>query len=381
MNILHIINNLNRDGAQKMIYYLASWDKNPSNRHIVCAWKRGGPLKDDLEEKSVSVFVPEDHSHSIKKIKRVNKYLDKIIQSQKIDVIHAHMADAAFWGSLCSTRHSIPLLITHHGNDLVPKTPLYFKILSQLLLSVTARFAKINIAVSESVKTKLKTTLYLNEKNIAVIQNAVPTPKDINEPHRGRESKGRGNFNSVADGPSIIAVGRLIDLKGHNQLIDAAPNVLQHFPNARFTFLGTGPLKSALEQRAKKLNIADHCIFPGTTNNVPSYLEKSDLYVTTSHHEGMPLATLEAMAWGVPVVASDVSGNRDIVVDEVTGLLYPLGDTEKLSKAILRSLNNPSLADSFVANGEKFIDDEFSFNKMVLQYEGFYKQLLIRNRK
>ena len=362
-----------------MIYNLAVWDQNSAHCHIVCAWKRGGPLKDDLEEKSVAVFVPENSSHGIKNFKRVNQYLDSIIESCKIDVIHAHMADSAFWGSLAANRHSIPMLITHHGNALVPQTPLYFKLLSQLLLLFTARCAKINVAVSESVKQVLKKSFYLNEEKIVVVKNGVPTPKETDKSKRDGESGGRKKFNFSAGGPNIIAVGRLIAIKGQDQLIDAAPKVLQHFPNARFTFLGTGPLKSALEQRAKNRGIADHCQFPGSTNEVPSYLENSDIYVTTSHHEGIPVATLEAMAWGVPVVASDVSGNSDIVRDETTGLLYPLGDSDKLSQAILRLLDNPSLAHTFASNGEKFIKDEFSFNKMVSHYEAIYKQLLKQN--
>jgi len=379
LNILHLIHNLNRDGAQKIIYYLATWDQNSSNRHIVCAWKRGGPLKKDFEEKSIPVFVPEDNSHSIKKILCVLKYLDSVIESQKIDVIHAHMADGAFWGSLASTRHSIPMLITHHGNNLVPQTPLYFKLLSKLLLLVTARIAKINITVSQSVKTKLKNTLFLNGKNIVIIKNGVPTSRGIDQSIRDKESKSRANLNFSSYGPNIIAVGRLIEKKGQSQLIDVVPKILLTFPNARFTFLGAGPQKSALEQRAKIINVADHCIFPGTTNNVLAYLKKSDLYVTTSHQEGIPVATLEAMACGVPVIASNVLGNREIVTDEVTGLLYPLGDTDKLSQAIHRLLDNPSFANSLASNGEKFIDAEFSLEKMALHYEVIYQKLSNRD--
>lgn len=379
MNILHLIHNLNRDGAQKIVYYLATGDQNSSNRHIVCAWKRGGPLKKDFDEQAIPVFVPGDNSHSLKKIRRVLKYLDSIIESQNIDIIHAHMADGAFWGSLASFRHSIPMLITHHGNNLVPQTPLYFKYLSQLVLLFTARFAKINVTVSGSVKAKLKKLCRLNENKIVVVKNGVPISKESDPAREDKESKGNTNPDFSRKGPNIVAIGRLIGIKGQDQLIDAAPAIVQRFPNARFTFLGTGPLKSDLEQRAKKLNMSDHCIFPGTTNDVSAYLERSDLYVTTSHHEGIPVATLEAMAYGVPIVSSDVTGNRDIVTDEATGLLYPLGDTSKLAQAIFRLLENPSLSNSLASNGKKFIESEFSLEKMALHYDALYKQLSGRN--
>lgn len=379
MNILHLIHNLNRDGAQKIVYYLAAGDQNPSNRHIVCAWKRGGPLKEDFDEQSVPVFVPEDNSHSLKKMRRVLDYLDAIIESQKIDIIHAHMADGAFWGSLASCRHSIPMLITHHGNNLVPQTPLYFKYLSQLVLLITTRLAKINVAVSGSVKAKLKKLCRLNANRIVVVKNGVPTSKNRGAAEGNNKSLSGGNADFSTEGPNIVAIGRMIEIKGQDQLIDAAPAIVQQFPNARFTFLGTGPLKSALEQRAKNLNMTDHCFFPGSTNDVPGYLEKSDLYVTTSHHEGIPVATLEAMAYGVPIVASNVLGNQDIVTDEATGLMYPLGDTDKLAEAILRLLGNPSLAHSLASNGEKFIESEFSLEKMALQYDAIYKKLYGNN--
>ncbi len=358
-----------------VIYYLTMWNKNAMNQHVVCAWKRGGPLRDDLEKLSIPVFIPENNIHGLKTFRRVISYLDSIIESQKIDVIHAHMADGAFWGSIASVRHSIPMLITHHSNKLVPQTPVYFKLLSRVLLLFTTRFAKVNVAVSELVKEILHRQLRLKEANISVVGNGVPMPKDLDKHWIEEELKSRNGTKFHTDGPSIISVGRLVDIKGQSQLVDAAPRILQSFPNAQFTFLGSGPLKSTLEQRAKNLNISNSVTFPGITYDVPSYLRKSDLYVSTSHSEGIPLATLEAMAWKVPVVASDVIGNSDVIKDEVTGLLYPLGDIDRLSLSIIRLLNNNDLVNSLTKKAEQFVDSRFSLKQMALKYDSIYSQI------
>jgi len=355
---------------------LATGDKNPSNRHVVCAWKRGGPLKEDLEKMGIPVFEPKNSSHSLKTFKRVIRYLGSIIESEKIDIIHAHMADAAFWGSIAASKYSLPVLITHHGNQLVPKGTFTFRLLSNILLFFTTRYAKINIAVSEPIKTKLKKRFYLNDRQVKIIKNGVPAPNN----NQKSTPDGKQQITEALDlngrSPKIISIGRLIELKGQRQLLEAAPEIIKYYPNAQFIFLGTGPLKASLEHMAKELSIEDQVHILGTTNDIPSYLINSDVYVTTSHHEGTPLATLEAMAWGVPIVASNVLGNRDIITDEVTGLMYPLGDIPKLSKAILRLLENPSMANTLAANGQTLIDEKYSLNQMIVKYTNLYNHFI-----
>jgi len=124
----------------------------------------------------------------------------------------------------------------------------------------------------------------------------------------------------------FVTVGRLATQKGHSYLLEAIARVVNEFPNAKFLFAGDGPLRAELETRVDALNIRNYVWFLGIRNDIPLLLSMCDGFILPSLWEGLPIALLEAMYAGLPVIATDVEGVDEIIKDGENGLLVPPAD-------------------------------------------------------
>jgi glycosyltransferase involved in cell wall biosynthesis len=167
-----------------------------------------------------------------------------------------------------------------------------------------------------------------------------------------------------SDGPVIGTVGRLDTQKAHRVLLEAAPLVLERHPNARFVFVGDGPLRARLEDQAAALGVQDTVIFTGARDDVPRWLASFDVFVLPSLFEGLCYAVIEAQAAGVPVVATPVGGVRETVIDEETGILVPPADSQATARAILRLLERPEDGRRLAAEASARVG-RFSAERMV----------------
>ena len=165
-----------------------------------------------------------------------------------------------------------------------------------------------------------------------------------------------------AHGGRVVGnVARLVEQKDHRALVDAAPAILERFPDVRFVVVGDGPLHAELERRAGGLPFE----FTGAREDVPELLAGFDVFVFPSRFEGLCLAVIEAQAAGVPVVATPVGGIRETVVDGETGLLVPVGDRTGLAEAVGRLLDDPELAARLAAEARRRVRDRYSVERMV----------------
>ncbi|MCC7359646.1 MAG: glycosyltransferase family 4 protein [Anaerolineales bacterium] len=153
----------------------------------------------------------------------------------------------------------------------------------------------------------------------------------------------RRSLGLPAAGPVIGSVGRLSEQKGYAGLLAAAPAVLRGRPAARLVLVGDGPLEAALRAQAAALGVTDQVVFAGSRPDVERVLSVFDVFVSASLFEGLPTVVLESMAAGVPVVATAVSGSRELVADGRNGLLTPPAAPDELARAINRVLTDPAL--------------------------------------
>jgi len=299
-------------------------------------------------------------------------FLAGIIRDEAIDVVHAHMADAAFLGWRLSRGHGLPLVITHHGHDLLPNCGRLCRLTYLVLLAAAAHGAGRNVAVAPPVAATLRRRLRLGKERISVIANGVPVPADglWNRPDRLQTRA-----------PQVITVGRLVELKGHEQLLAAAAVLVKEFPEAHFTLVGDGPLRGRLQRQVETLGLGGQVTFAGSVADVPERLRAADVYVSTSYYEGMPMATLEAMAWGVPVVASNVPGNRDVVREGETGLLYTLGDVAGLAGRIRELLMQPEQARARAGRARDLVEADYSMAAVARAYAQVYAELMQQNQR
>jgi len=168
-----------------------------------------------------------------------------------------------------------------------------------------------------------------------------------------------------------------VPVKGHTYLIMAFAQVITEIPNIRLVFLGDGELRGELSGQVKTLGLEKHVLFLGIRNDVPEIISCSDLFVLPSINEEFGVVLLEAMAMKCPIVAANVGGVPEVVLDGETGVLVPLKDPVQLARGIIRLLKDRSLAFQMAECGYQRLKTYFDINE-VSKTEHLYKELLER---
>ena len=177
---------------------------------------------------------------------------------------------------------------------------------------------------------------------------------------------------------TVVTVAGLNNQKGHEYLLRAVPSVIAEVPRVRFMLVGDGHLRSSLEEMAISLGIENKVEFAGWRTDVPAVLGGSDLFVLPSLFEGLPLSLIEAMASGKAVVATDVDGTHDVVIDGTTGFLVPAQNSEALARRIIDVLRDSQLREKFGLAGRQRALSYFSSERMVRKYSELYRSVLAR---
>lgn len=174
-------------------------------------------------------------------------------------------------------------------------------------------------------------------------------------------------------------VARLVQQKGHRYLLSAIPQVLAQFPGTRWQFVGTGPLEEELKDQAKELGI-DHAVeFLGRKDDIPRFLREFDVFILPSLWEGFPNVLLEAMASGIPVIATAVEGTVELVRNNETGVLVEKENPHALADAMLTLLHSPSKVIDFGIKSRKRVEENFSLEKQLKEFEELYDSLASSN--
>jgi len=169
--------------------------------------------------------------------------------------------------------------------------------------------------------------------------------------------------------------GRLVPGKGIAVLLDAWPSIRKEFPLATLVILGEGPQRRMYEQMAASRGLLGSVLFLGHVADVSDYLQATDVYVSPSFHEGFPNALLEAMACGLPVVASRIGGVEDVIKHEVNGLLVAPGNSDELAKAVLQFLQCPEKAEEMGRQAARTIREQYAIDAVAPRYLNLYREL------
>lgn len=250
--------------------------------------------------------------------------------------------------------------------------------LKTLSQKTACRWAHRVIANSSAVRDWLL-NLGIAEDHIQIIPNGIHVPNKVTQP---QEFPIRREFGINPRSPLVAVVCRLIAGKGVEYFLRAAAGVADRFPQARFLVVGGSDFdlkyRQTLEELAATLDVNGRVIFTGERHDVTALLREIDLFVLPSLSEGSSNALLEAMAAGIPVVATNVGGNPEIVQDGRTGVLVPARDPVALSQAIIRVLECPELARQLGRAGYERAAKHFSIESAVRCTEDLYTSLLDR---
>jgi glycosyltransferase involved in cell wall biosynthesis len=220
------------------------------------------------------------------------------------------------------------------------------------------------VSISEAIRTELLGAGF-DPQRIHSLPNGVPVPTTSWRPRPGWQPA-----------PRAVFVGRLAPEKGLDTLVDAWPGVLARHPKARLTLLGEGPERARLEGQVERLGLNGAVELPGATADPGALLREADLFVLPSREEGMSIALLEAMALGVPLVASAIPGNQHLVQDQALGRLAPPGDPDALGRAILEQWADLDRAASMGRAARRRVAEEYSIAAVARKHMELFQELL-----
>lgn len=294
--------------------------------------------------------------------------LRAFLQSERIAVLHAEDLYSVIVGALAVRGTGTRFVLTRHvlGHDRRPRREAVKAFLGYL----GARRADAVIAVSQAVRTTFASQAHLRTSRIAVIHNGLElSPFDA----VADRTTARDRLGWSETRPTVSIIGVMRQCKGHDTLLAAVPAIRDACPDVAVKIVGGGETPAELRAQIAALDGTVELV--GERSDIPDVLAATDIVVQASRSEGLPTVMMEAGAAGVPVVATDVGGTRDVVEDGTTGLLIPREDPQALAAAVVQLLENPERRRSMGANAHESIRDRFSLDLQAQRTADLYREL------
>lgn len=350
---LQVINALGTGGAEKLLVDFVITAKKVYHWDIdVLTLFDDNAYEDRLNNAKIRIFnLNLAHKYDIKCLLK----LIKIIKDGKYSFIHVHLFPASFYVAMSTLfiKTKNTLILTEHSIWNKRRSFFGFKLLDTFIYS---RFKTI-VCVSENVRKALLEWLPSLKKKAVVINNAVALPKS--------EVNVRQKFD-------LIFVGRLVKAKGIDILLDAIARLKAEGFFVRTAIVGDGPLRASLREKAIALGIENLVEFLGLRKDVPDLMQQSKIFVLPSRWEGLPLALLEAMGLGIPIIAAAVGGVTNLIQNGRDGLLVPKENFISLKDAIVSLLTNHEMRQRLAFNGKRKFEMEYSIERYVIRVCNLY---------
>lgn len=295
-----------------------------------------------------------------------------IAQDHGIDVLHARgwptLVETAIAARLANVKSTV---YGFHGktmSDLSRRS-----LLRRAVQALAIRTYKNVVTLNARMRGDLAREAWLPESRITVIANGV----DVNRfsPERKKEAV-RKQYGLPSERLIVGNVARLDPVKNHEVLLHAVAKIAKHRRPPFLLIVGDGDHRPVLEQLIITLGLTDHVLLSGYREDIPSFLSCMDVYVQSSHYEGFSNTVLEAMASGLPIVASDVGGTRDLFLEGQEGHYFAPNDAQGLADVLTKLQDNESLRKAMGDRARRRAAETFSLETMVRQYERLYEKLV-----
>jgi lipopolysaccharide heptosyltransferase II len=358
MKILQILPELNVGGVETGTVDFASYLVNSGHEALVVS--NGGKLVEQLEKSGARHLQLPVHQKSLWTILRMVKVLRRIIQDEKVDIVHARSRVPAWIAFLACRKTNAAFITTCHG---------YYK---NKLFSQVMGWGKLVIVPSEAIGRHMIHDYKVPPENIRCIPRSV----NLERFNVTKETK------TAAKDLVVTIVGRITPLKGHDYFLKAMAKAIRSMPQIKVWIVGDAPkhkmhYKEELEVLAQHLGIRDKVEFLGNRQDVPQLLSQTDVLVlSTVTQEAFGRVILEAQAIGVPVVATKVGGVVDIIDDGETGLLVMPKDVDSMAREVLRLLSDKTLAQNIVEKARVKLKSKFTLEHMASKTIRVYEELL-----
>ena len=366
INLVLLITELNIGGAERIVEQLAT--RLPRDRYDVKVACLYDPEAVGADIRAAG--IPVIHLDMRGKLDLRAPYrLFRLLREQNIHILHAHLFHANLLAATIGRLAQIPVIIaTRHSVEIGGEHREWINRLVRYLRDAV-------VTVSRKVYEAEARCSGIDAGKLVMIPGGVKL-SDFDEIDQALVERLQSAWKIQPKVGLIGTVGRFVEPKGYPHLLDAMVRIQAHLPEVKALLVGDGELRPAMEEKVQKLGLSDSVVFTGIRRDVPEILALLDIFVLPSLWEGLPIALLEAMAAGLPVVATAVGGTPEVVVDGVTGFLVPPRDPQALADAILRLLRDPELRQRMGEAGRARVAAHFSIEQMVHKTEALYEQLL-----
>ena len=344
--LIYVITTLGDGGAEREVARVTRvlQERSPFDVEICCLMGRGS-FADETEKAGVKVTV----LYESKKPWYVTAYaLIKYLRQCKPMIVHVHLAR---WGVIAAKLAGVPVVVLSVHNWMLKQAWHHMT-----LEKISFRLADRVIGVSEAISRQLVEEYGIPKKRVCTVMPAL----DFSQcPDTDADAK-KAELGIPSDAPVIGNVGRLCEQKAQKYFVAAAAIILKTKPECRFLILGEGPLRDELQRQINDLGIADRIHLLGFREDAREIIRVMDVSCLSSLYEGTPMAALEAMGYGKPVVITDVPGSEGVVIDGKTGFVAQPKDPSSLAGCILRLVEDRELAGRMGDEGRRLVTSKYS---------------------
>jgi glycosyltransferase involved in cell wall biosynthesis len=364
MRVLIVTSHLNFGGISSYSVSLAK--KLKEKGHEVFIASSGGDMVPELEDVKINHLQLPLNTKSELNPKVIISGIKTafFVSSNKIDIMHAQSRVAQVCCSLASSLTRIPYITTCHG---------FFK--PKFTRKVFKFWGRKVIAISEAVRAHLVNDLKVAKNKIVLIYNGVDV-KNFERYYTSQDKEAIRKEYKLEDSPVVGIIARLSSVKGHEYLIRAAKFILAERSDIQFLIIGDGPEENKLKRLVKSLNIEKNIFFHSSILDTARPLSIIDIFVMPSISEGLGLAILEAMASGLPVVASNVGGIYSLVLEGENGILVAPKNPQALKEAVLKLINDKKLCLQMGRKSREICGSKFSLDIFAEEVEKVYREII-----
>ncbi len=371
--VLLVVNSLRYGGTERMIERMTTHLHDSGKvRYTLCTLEDEGPIGAQLRARGVEVIALGLGGGMVRQVVGGAHGLRRLLRRRHFDLIHSFL-----YRSHCASRLArvglrprVPLISSERClGDNRARATLWVN-------RLTGRMSDRILAVSEAVAERAIERDGIPRERVAVVPNGIePQPSRPRQRSRLRKALRLGD-----DAMLFLFLGRLHPEKGPDLLIEALDLLRREEPEGwRVVFVGDGGQRSELESRVNRLGLRDRVFLAGGRRRVGPWLEACDALILPSREEGMPVAALEAMMCGRAVIATQVGGSPEVVLDGETGITVPAEDAAALARALVRLLRDPGLTRRLGAQGRDRGRKEFSIDRMTDGTLRQYEQMMPRS--
>lgn len=353
MKIIHVIPNLNVGGAETMMKNLIIEQANAGHNVMVVAfYQSDSSIRKALEAIGIEIlFVDKKQGFDFSIISK----LKRIFNNERPDVIHTHLYVLPYVFLSSGKRR-----IVHTIHTVAEKERSGIAVYLTRIIYHSRRVTP--VAISDEIRKSISQFHDIQENKIPVVLNGSPISNYYKK-----------QSYAIPDKVRIVHVGSLIPLKNHELMIEVANMLKKNNVNFKMEFAGAGYLKEKLQEKVCNLGLEDCVEFVGLKDDISLFLKDADLFIFPSQYEGVPMSLIEAMASGLPIIASNVGGIPDMITDMANGILIEPNE-DNLYDALVTLIKNEDLRAKL---GKSAIEmsNKFSSKNMEIEYMRLYNMM------